>query len=298
MGTTMQRERVRFASGGAECAAWHYPGTNGACVIMAAGGAVTKEPGTDRYARRFHEAGYSVLAFDYRNLGESGGTPRQVIRIGEQLADWDAALDCAATLPGVDARRLALWGFSLSGGHVLHVATRHPEVVAAIAQTPLVDGPAASMAASRYQTVGATLRTFGRVLHDVARGVAGGDPLLIPLAGEPGTIALLTTPDSRDADRALNPDNAYPEWQQEVAARSVLAIGSYRAGRVAARVGCPLLVVACSDDQSALAAPAEKAAQRAPLGELVRMPGGHYAPFLDSHEDVVEAELAFLYRHV
>ena len=48
------RQKVRFTSGDAQCAAWHYPGTSGACVIMTGGYAVTKEPGTDRFARRFH----------------------------------------------------------------------------------------------------------------------------------------------------------------------------------------------------------------------------------------------------
>jgi hypothetical protein len=48
-----EREKARFVSGGTECAAWHYPGTNGACVIMAGGFGVTKEPATDRFARRF-----------------------------------------------------------------------------------------------------------------------------------------------------------------------------------------------------------------------------------------------------
>ena len=43
---SLERENIRFTSGDTVCAAWHYPGTNGACVIMAAGGAVTKEPGT------------------------------------------------------------------------------------------------------------------------------------------------------------------------------------------------------------------------------------------------------------
>lgn len=60
------RTKVHFVSDGVRCAAWHYPGTNGACVIMAGGLAVTKEPGTDRFARRFNQAGYTVLAFDYR----------------------------------------------------------------------------------------------------------------------------------------------------------------------------------------------------------------------------------------
>ena len=113
-----EREKARFVSGGTECAAWHYPGTNGACVIMAGGFGVTKEPATDRFARRFNEAGFGVLAFDYRHIGESGGQPRQVQRIGEQFADWHAALGYAATLPGVAPDRLAIWGFSLAGGHV------------------------------------------------------------------------------------------------------------------------------------------------------------------------------------
>lgn len=47
------RVKVRFASGGAECVAWHYLGTNGGCVIMAAGAGVTKEPGTDRFDTGF-----------------------------------------------------------------------------------------------------------------------------------------------------------------------------------------------------------------------------------------------------
>jgi hypothetical protein len=35
-----------------------------------------------------------------------------------------------------------------------------------------------------------------------------------------------------------------------------------------------------------------------PRGELARIPGGHYAPFLDGHEQAVKAELAFLNRHL
>ena len=109
---------------------------------------------------------------------------------------------------------------------------------------------------------------------------------------------MLTTPDGLDANRALNPDNRYPEWQQVIAARSALRITFYRPGRYASRVRCPLLVLVCDQDQSALAEPAVRAAGRAPRAELVRMPGGHYEPFLDGHERAVEAELSFLRRHI
>jgi uncharacterized protein len=295
---SIQRQKVRFSSGGTECAAWHYAGTNGACVVMAAGGAVTKEPGTDAFAARFHAAGFSVVAFDYRRLGESGGEPRQIVRMGEQLADLRAAIGFAANLPEVDPARVAAWAFSLSGGHVLRVAARDPRLAAAIAQTPLADGPTATRIAGRYQRPGAMLRFTGRGLLDAAGGLLGRPPLLVPLAGPPGTVAMLTTPDSLDGDRALNPGDRYPEWRQEIAARSALRIALYRPGRDAARIRCPLLVVACDDDRTAAPAAAVDVARRAPRAELVRLPGGHYAPFLDAHERAVDAELSFLRRHL
>jgi uncharacterized protein len=293
-----EREKVLFASGGAQCAAWHYPGINGGCVIMAGGFAVTKEPGTDQFAKRFHEAGFSVLAFDYRHLGESGGQPRQVVRMREQLADWDAATGFAAALPEVDAARLAIWAFSASGGYVFQLAARDPRLAAAIAQTPNADNLAASRNAARYQKPGAFLRFTGRGLLDAVGSLAGRPPRLVPLGGPPGTVALLTTPDSVDADAALNPGGRYPEWRQEVAARSALRLGLSRPGRWASRVRRPLLVVVCEEDRSALAGPAVRAAGRAPGAELVRLPGGHYAPFLGAHEQAVAAELSFLRRHL
>jgi pimeloyl-ACP methyl ester carboxylesterase len=289
---------VRFASADTECAAWHYPGTNGACVIMAGGFAVTKEPGTDRFARPFHHAGFTVLAFDYRRIGDSGGGPRQVLPIRDQLADWQASIAKAATLPEVDPTRLAIWGFSVSGGHVFRIAARNPRLAAAIAQTPNVDGPATTRNAARYQKPFALLRLTARGIRDMLGGLAGRPPRLVPLAGAPGTVAVLTTPDAPDAAEALNPANRYPQWQQAVAARSVLPLGFYRPSRDAPRVQCPLLVVVCDEDRSAPTEPAIGAARQALHGEVVRIPGGHYAPFLAGHERAVEAELAFLRKHL
>lgn len=255
-----EREKVRFQSGGVECAAWHYRGTNGACVVMAGGFAVTKEPGTDPFARRFHQDGFSVLAFDYRRLGESGGEPRLVLPIRDQLADWRAALDFASTLSEVDPGRLAIWGFSASGGHVLKIAARNLHVAAAIAQTPNTDGLAISRNQARHQKPTAMLRFTALVVADTIGGLFGRPPRLVPLAGRPGTVATLTTPDAQDAGRALDPDNRYPGWQQAVAARSALRLAVYSPGRAVRRVRCPLLILVCDQDQSALAEPAVRAA--------------------------------------
>lgn len=266
---------------------------------MAGSFAVPKEPATDQFAKRFQDAGFSVLAFDYRGLGESGGQPRLVLPVKDQLADWDAAVACAANLPGVDPAKVAIWGFSASGGFVFDVAARNPQVAAAIAQTPHAGGLAALRNAASYQKPFAMLLFTGRGVLDALGGLVGLRPRLVPLVASPGTVAMLATPDAvNDSVRALSPDNRYPDWQQQVAARSALRLGFYAPGRRASRIQGPLLVLVCDQDKSSVPGPAVRAANRAPRGELVQMSGAHYEPFLGGHEQAVEAELSFLRRHL
>lgn len=300
MTTTMRRTKVRFSSGDVECVAWHYPGDNGACVVMAGGLGVTKEPATDPFATRFQDAGFSVLAFDFRHMGESDGEPRQVVYIDRQLADWRAAIEFATTLPEVNRDKIAIWGFSLSGGYIFRLASRDHRLAAAMAVAPLADGPASGRIALRQgdTTLSELNGMVWRAVKDASGALLGRDPQLVALNGEHGTASALTMPDSRNGDRALNPGNKYPEWRQEVAARSALATALGRPARSAPQIECPLLVVAFDDDGVAYAEPAIQAAHRAPRGELVRFPGGHYAALLDQYEPAVAAQLEFLRRHL
>jgi len=264
---------------------------------MAAGLAVTKEAGTDRFARAFARAGFSVLAFDYRRLGESDGHPRQIVRIPEQLEDWRAALVYAQRLPGIDPRRVAIWGFSVSGGHVFRVAASDRTLAAAIAHSPAADGVDAARNAMRSTPVLAILGLHVAALRDVLNGAFGREPVLVPLTGPRGSVASITTPDARNGPRALNPDGAY-RWQQEVAARSAIRVAYYRPGRVAKKIKVPLLVLAYDDDGVTPPGPAVKAGQQAPRGEVVRLPGGHYEAFMGGYERALDVLLSFLRRHL
>ncbi|WP_081690668.1 alpha/beta hydrolase [Conexibacter woesei] len=290
---------LRFPSGDTTCAALHYPGTNGACVVMAGGTGVTKEVAADRFAPRFQAAGFSVLAIDFRGFGESGGRPRQVVRTSAQVADLHAAIGAARTLlPEVDPERVALWGFSLAGGHVLNVAANDTRLAAAIAQTPLADGPAIAPNAFKYMTPGALLRLHARATKDIInRHLLRRPAALIPLAGPRGSVASLTTPDGARGGAALDPDGRFAAtWEQTIAAASALRLGLYRPGRAARRIACPLLVVVCDRDTSVLVDPARRAAAAAPRGELLELAGDHYAPFDSAHEAAVAGELGFLER--
>jgi pimeloyl-ACP methyl ester carboxylesterase len=101
-----------------------------------------------------------------------------------------------------------------------------------------------------------------------------------------------------DGDRALDPDRRHTNWEQTVAARIALQLGGYRPGRLASRIRCPLLVVVCDQDRSALPGPAVRAAREAPQSEVVHLTGRHYAPFLESHEEAAAAEISFLRKHL
>ena len=57
-------------------------------------------------------------------------------------ADWAGAIEYARARPEVDAERIALWGTSFSGGHVVVAAARDGRVRCISAQCPSTDGRA------------------------------------------------------------------------------------------------------------------------------------------------------------
>ena len=139
------REDLTFDVAAKPIAAWLYrPGAavggDVPCVVMAHGFSGTRRDGLEPYAERFADAGFGVLLFDYRGFGDSGGQPRQVISIGGQQEDYRAAIRAAARVPWVDPARIALFGSSFSGGHVVTVASGDAQIAAVIAQAPFADG--------------------------------------------------------------------------------------------------------------------------------------------------------------
>src|SRR5207244_4307829 len=110
------------------------------CVVLAHGWTGIREARLDAYAERFAVAGMAALVFDYRHFGASEGEPRQLLDIRRQLEDWAAAIAYARTLEGVDPERIALWGSSFSGGHVVETAACDRRIGAGVGQVPFVGG--------------------------------------------------------------------------------------------------------------------------------------------------------------
>jgi pimeloyl-ACP methyl ester carboxylesterase len=291
----MDREEIRFASGGAECAAWFYPaagvGEPAPCVVLASGLSCVREQRLDAHAERFAAAGIAALAFDYRHFGHSDGEPRSLMSAARQREDWRAALRCARTREEVDGDRVVIWGFSLGGGHVQSLAISEPGVAAAICVCPLIDGVRTLLHIGGPAHV-ARLGAAG--LRDGLRALRGADPFMGPVAGPPGSGAVLARDTCRAEFEAVSP--SVSTWRNEICARAALA-PPYRLARKTRRIPCPILYCIADGDEINPPALGVEAAGRAPAGELRRYPGGHFAPLYgESFGPAVADQLAFLVR--
>jgi uncharacterized protein len=267
-------------------------------VVMAHGFGATRDSGLEPYFERFAAAGLDVLVFDYRHLGASPGEPRQLVSWPRQRRDYHAALACARGLPGVDPDRIVLWGTSYSGGHVIAVAAEDGRVAAAISQGPDADAVATLIQVARYAGPKQVIRMVGAGLRDLVRSLRDREPHMIPTAGEPGTLACMTTEDSLAGNLRI----AGPTWRNEICARVLLDAARNRPTALASRIRCPLLVQVAEFDEVTPPGAARRAAWKARKHgrpEVRGYPIGHFEFYLgETFERVVADQLHFLERHL
>ena len=291
----MKRDDIHFMVNGDRCAAWLYM-PDGVppfpAVVMAHGFGGTRHMRLDAYAERFAAAGFAVLVFDYRHFGDSGGEPRQIINIGWQLADWRAAIMKAKDTPEIDRKRVALWGSSFSGGHVVKLSAEDDTIAACISQSPFMDGRALFRANGLMKSLCLGLCS----VLDLCKQALGLKPFLVRGAGAPGSLAAITTPDAEQGLRALIPSGYTPV--EEIAAGIFIRLPWYRPGLSSGLVKCPMLFCLADLDAVAPVGPALEAAGRAHSAEVCRYPMGHFDVYVgDGFERSVKDQIDFLIRH-
>ena len=190
MDEKVERTRVRFDSGGVELVGYLHHSADAVGrlpgVVMGHGFSGTQDRLFDN-AERFAGAGFAALTFDYRSFGESGGEPRQVVSVEEQLEDWRAAIRFARgswKYHGITAERLEQ---DLRG---LPALLDHCDQLCR-------DGiMGAAHATAADLQIGATLRNFlaigdllpvmdGRRCAEVARSLFGEPAKVIPAGAYP-----------------------------------------------------------------------------------------------------------------
>lgn len=274
-------ETIGFDSHGTRCAAWYLRAASDElttsrgrpCVVMGHGFGATRDAGLLPFAERFAAAGCDVLVFDYRGFGTSDGTSRQDVHHLRHRQDYHAAIAAARARKGVDPSRVAIWGSSYSGGHVIVVAAQDPTIRAVISQGAAMDGLAALLLLRKESGTRKVLALTAAGLRDVARALTRRAPHLVPIVGEPGSAAVISAPGAAEGYGAI----MGPTFRNEMRARGILRISANRPVRSAGKLACPAFVVVAEQDNvappSAVHAVTKKLGARA---DVLSFPCGHF----------------------
>ena len=242
------RTDVEFLSAGVICRGWLYRPEIAAgptpAIVMSHGFSATRHMGLAAFAELFRAAGFAVLVFDYRCLGDSGGAERGRIIPQEQHDDLRAAIDFVQRQPGIDPERIGLWGTSYSGGHALFVGALDARIKAIVAQVP-----ALAVARSLIGFVGAEgFATYlAAFVADLTSRNAGHPSSQVHIVAPEGQPGIFPSPEAREwfATSAPGPE---ANWVNHTTLESLARMAEYTPAAFIDLTAKPILLLAAEQD--------------------------------------------------
>jgi dienelactone hydrolase len=250
-------------------------------VVMAHGFGGERWMRLPAYAERFAQIGIAVFVFDYRGFNDSEGEPRNYINPSRHLQDWDAAIAYVKTLDNIDAKRMALWGTSFSGGHVIVGAVKHPEILAVVSQVPFTDGISTEWNYIITDPMFALKGTY-HGFTDVIASIFIKHRHHVRIAGRPGeAFAMMSKPDSMDGlIKLMGIDEKDFEKNNFCPGNIAFTLGLYRPISYAEKVDCPTLVIGAEKDTLFPPTGPKKMADRMKKATYISLPMNHFEPYV------------------
>ncbi|WP_179990520.1 alpha/beta hydrolase [Acinetobacter sp. YH12252] len=264
-----------------------------AVILMAHGLAVLRHFKLVQYAQYFAQAGYAVVLFDYRYWGGSTGRPRELVSIEAQLDDWRSMISHIAERKSIDAKRMILWGTSLSGGYVLSLASRLHNIAAVMVQVPFVDG-AESAKLYPLQQLPKALKISSQDYMGAKVGMA---PKTLPVVDR-HELCFMPTQDSYEGYLSIvNPDYY---WSGHIPARVFFKLMRYRPIQEVRKITIPVLFIAAQQDSLIpIEASRETATNIAPFVQYHEWNMRHFDIYHGEwFEKAVSTQLEFLHQHI
>lgn len=264
-----------------------------AVIIMAHGFAGLRQFKLVQYAKRFAQAGYAVILFDYRYWGGSTGKPRELVSLSVQLEDWKTIIQYASNLKEIDKRRIVLWGTSLSGGYALSLAADLKNIQAVMVQVPYVDG---AETAKHYP-----LQRYPEALKCSSQDYMGSKMGLaattLPVVDQYKLCFLPTSDSYYGYHSIVNPDYY---WRGEVPARVFFSLMRYRPIQFVRKINIPVLFIAAKQDSLVpLASSREAATNIAPFVQYHEWEMKHFDVYHGTwFEKAITTQLEFLHQHI
>ena len=242
-------------------------------LVMSAGFSATRTMALPRFAEAFAAAGMAVCLYDHRNLGQSGGEPRQLIDPWRQTLDMSTVVGWLGDRPEVDGERLGVWGSSFSGGEVMVLGAVDRRLRAVVANVPFAG--LGDLDPSDEEAIERRFEAIAEVLGGERALPERSDLGPMPVVLEPGDdgAAFLPQPESSEWFLAHGPGTGWenrftlrmsadPPFDPFVCARHVAPT--------------PLLMVVASHDVVAATEVALAAFERAREPKRLELVEGHH----------------------
>lgn len=277
--TPENRETVEYKVGADTVRSWLYlpekvnfpaPG-----IVLCNGFGGTKDIILERYATRFTEAGFAVLAMEYRHFGKSDGDPRNAFTFREQEEDLKSSVDYLRSRVEVGPDYVFIWGSSAGGIYGINLAAEDHRIAGIIAQCPGLDHKKDGDVVMKREGFGFLLKLIFHAQRDKGRSRFGLSPHMIPLVGRPGTTALLTAPGAFEGYSGLVSPSS--DFRNELCARVMLMPHGSDPIEKSKDIRCPVLLCICEKDKLVASGSHEKVAEN--LGEKAMIksyPIGHF----------------------
>lgn len=301
---TTDRSDIEFVSKGKLLRGWHYHPAGDAlatpagrpAVVMAHGLSMTRDGGLQPFAESFAAAGCHVIVFDYRHFGDSEGEPRELVSVDRQRRDFHSAIAFTRTLDDVDPQRIALWGTSYSGGHVIDVASRDPRIAAVISQVPNLDNLATLRQLLKTETPRRLLKLVIAILRDALRGLLRREPYYLTSIEPDGETAAYVSREGFDDVEQFKG----PMFKNRFAPRGFLRVPPYRPVRRIDKLPCRILLIAAEQDDLTPTAAVQAAAERmGDRAEFFSYPVGHFSAYVEpTLSDSVARQTDFFTREL
>ena len=265
-------------------------------VVLAHGWGMTAGGNLADYANVIASRNIIAMTFDFRNLGNSDGLPRQDLNPYDQIEDFRNAVAFMSTLEFVDPRRIGVWGSSYSGGHALVLGAVEPLVKCVVSQVPTIDGTRAAQITLRPKAIMEQQQWFAEDRQNVLKGM---NPRLVKSVSLDKSEWVVFG--GKDAyEFMMNDGQRSFTWRNETTLRSLEWARAYIPGSFISRIAPKplLMIVADNDGTTPTSLQLEAFEQALEPKKLKMISGGHYAPYVDQFTNSSSAAADWFEEHL
>lgn len=242
-----------------------------------------------RYHQGFTDAGFGVLAIDYRGFGDSEGDERGIVNPVHQLEDLVNGVTYLTTRDDVAAIGAYATG-GTGGGNVVLLAASDARVRAVVSQMPVADG---RNWLQRMRTENEWVEYQALLEQDRRERVLTGKSRLV----HPRNEVMVETPERKRSDFKKDVD---VKIRMEVPLSMVDPLLSYRPAEAAVGMTTPLMVVAVENDA---VTPADHGqaiydAATGPKAFILQRNTSHYAAYAKYADTVIPQMVEWFRQHL